>query len=154
MINALRWNIHGNWGLRLLDDQVLLVRVSSGWNKEAALQFSLEFKEATQPFHGQPWAILLSTRNAELVIPEAIPIVKELNTWAIEHGCCCEAELVKNIMQIKQIEETRSDSSGHSYVQKCFLDIKDAAAFMSEHGFELSCSFEEADAWLSSTDDY
>ena len=139
--------IHGSWHFTFLDDNTLMVSVIGAWNKEAAIAFSKEFKQITAPLLCQPWGLLVCMQNGELVVPEAITILEQLNQWAIDNNCRREANIVQYQIHNDLIERTRADEM-RDYVQCSFTRLADALDYLKTEGFAQSITLQEAEAWL------
>ena len=72
--------IHGHWKFLFGGKNILLVKVMDSWNVEAAIAFAQEFKGVVSALVHQPWAILISTEEADLMVPEAMNELEKLNS--------------------------------------------------------------------------
>lgn len=146
--------IHGSWNIKLLEKNIVAVNVFDAWNKEAALAFAKDFRESVQPLVGQPWAIILSVKYAsEVGTPEVVPIMAELNRWAIENGCICEAHMVKHVLQKSFSDMIRETpvSDAAPYTHMYVNELSEAIIFAARFDFNLETPIREVQAWF---DDY
>lgn len=152
--------IHGSWDIKRITHNILAIKVFDAWNVEAALAFGEELKEAAEPLLGKDWAIILSSLQGDVVAPpEVIPVIQQLNKWCIDHGCRCEAHIVKSNLQrdfnqltrTKEALRTQDDSASSpvKYTHAYFDNLEDASDFLSQYGYELSDYADELSLWFA-----
>jgi len=139
--------IHGSWKIERYKENIVLAKAIGAWNAEAAEAFTREFKTAVKPISSKPWAILMSTQCGELVVPEAMEILTELNAWVIGHNCHCEASLVKYNIQKELFDKTRA-CGDHVYIQKSFYELTQAISFIANNGFDIATDEHILENWF------
>lgn len=139
---------HGRWKFMHGADDILLIKAMDSWNKEGATEFANAFKEAALPLIHSPWAIIISTENAELMVPEALAVLENLNQWAISNNCVVEANIIGYQIHKDVIEKTRAKKA-NNYVQRTFSHFDSANEFISAQGFLLSIGNDSAKLWFT-----
>ncbi len=74
---------HGTYHLWCVDS-VLYAELLGTWNKEAALNFSRDFKALAGQFNA-PWAHLVYLEEWGLCTPDVIEVIQSLVEWCIEN---------------------------------------------------------------------
>ncbi|GAA5215694.1 hypothetical protein ACFSJ3_10915 [Corallincola platygyrae] len=139
--------IHGDWKMTLISERVILVVTYAPWNKEAAEAFAEDFRRLAITISDPQWAVIVKMGNEQLMIPDAEPVIAELNGWAIAHGCVCEAEVIHHSLHAQVVENTRTAKTTDNYQQASFDNDADAVAFISDSPVEFSA--EQALEWLA-----
>ena len=139
--------IHGHWKFLVGGKDILLVKVMDSWNVEAAIAFAQEFKDVASAMIGQPWSILISTEQADLMVPEAMTELEKLNSWAVDHNCKLEVSVVGYKLHEEVFKRTRADKESQ-YSQVSLPNVPEAVQYLSERGYQLQFEPEVVQEWF------
>ena len=151
MVHRSQRNIHGDWEVRVLDSNIIVSRVFGAWNVEAAVAFSSEFKNIASGFGGEAWACILCVVNAQLIIPDGIPVLKEVERWSLNHGRRCLINLGSNHMQRSQFNEISGSGPELAVGSYYCKTLSEALPLLAQNGFDTSFDVTEVEQWLMET---
>lgn len=131
--------IHGRWKLDV-SNKVLMQWFADGWNEEAVIAYTKEFKALAQPLINCDWAIISIFEEWQLGIPEIEKHVVELCQWFIANGCVKDCHIyspdaVKTMQLDKMVPHTHTAGN---YIRCVFAELEDGIAWLEQQGFEIS----------------
>lgn len=129
---------HGNWDIQLLESvNIILIKRSGAWNKEAALQYVEDFNQLVAPIIGKKWACVGYAVDYGLGVPEMDDIIKELYQDMVKNGCVCQTTIIKSELGAQHLARMASISSD-VYQLKFVHSAEQAIDFVKTLGFELA----------------
>ena len=128
---------HGNWDIQLLESiNIILIKRSGAWNKEAALQYVDDFNQKVVPLIGKKWASVGYAVDYGLGVPEMDSIISELYREMVSNGCVCQTTVIKSALSAQHLARMASIKS--EVYQLKFVNSPDqAVSFLKTLGFEL-----------------
>lgn len=124
---------HGDY-LLWTKGNVLYAKLIDAWNKEAAIKFSIEFKELAKTFSGD-WGHFVDLTEWDLCNAEVFGIVKDLVDWCIANGLTRAAQVYPpSIIKAQFVDQMVVEEFG-GFKRAVFGSNENACDWLTAQGF-------------------
>ena len=133
-----KFSAHGDFRL-WINNQTLCAELFGVWNKQAAQQFSLHFKQLGTKFSGE-WAHIVYLNDWELCTEDVFKVIEELVEWSINNGLVRAANVytpstMKSIFINTMVVEEKG-----MFKRAVFDNKSDAKKWLEAEGYPLNQS--------------
>ena len=125
---------HGSYKL-WVKERVIYAEISGAWNREAALNYSKEFKALASSFSGN-WAHLVYLDDFELCGDEVFGVIQELVAWCIAQGLKRAAHVYSPSMVKKEFVGKMVAERQGEFTRAIFDNEMSARLWLSNEGYK------------------